>query len=216
MATHPTTESSKNDKNYHKPHTVDDLTQRNVETIVQLEETARADRTRSDCIADAISRFCGSMSFVWAHLIGFACWIIINTVPGVAYFDPFPFTFLTLIVSLEAIFLSTFILISQNHETRLSERRNHLDLQINLLAEQENTKMLTLLERIAKKVGARTDDDPHLQVLEQSTQPEKLVDQIEETTKQSTKAFTRKSSDGLLKPLGQQSNIKANPKGGVN
>jgi uncharacterized membrane protein len=73
-------------------------------------------------------------------------------VPGVDHFDPFPFTFLTLIVSLEAIFLSTFILISQNYETRLSERRNQLDLQINLLSEQE-TKMLRILERIAKRWG---------------------------------------------------------------
>jgi uncharacterized membrane protein len=63
-------------------------------------------------------------------------------------------------VSLEAIFLSTFILISQNHETRLSERRNQLDLQVNLLSEQENTKMLTIIARIAKKLGVRTDDDP--------------------------------------------------------
>ena len=132
------------------------------------------------------------MAFVWAHLIGFASWIIINIIPGVAHFDPFPFTFLTLIVSLEAIFLSTFILISQNHETRLSDRRNQLDLQINLLAEQENTKMLTILERIAKKVGARTEDDPHIQVLEQATQPEKLVDQIEETTKQSVRTSAHK------------------------
>jgi uncharacterized membrane protein len=180
------------DKDYHKPHTVEDLTQRNVETIIQLDETAKAGRAKSDCIADAISRFCGSMSFVWAHLIGFASWIIVNIIPGLGHFDPFPFTFLTLIVSLEAIFLSTFILISQNQETRLSERRNQLDLQINLLAEQENTKMLTLLERIAKKVGARTDDDPHLQVLEQATQPEKLVDQIEETTRQSGRASAKK------------------------
>jgi uncharacterized membrane protein len=181
---YPTVESSKSyDKDYHKPRTVEELTQRNVETMLQLDQSAKANRTRPDCIADAISNFCGSMAFVWAHLIGFASWIIINVIPGFGHFDPFPFTFLTLIVSLEAIFLSTFILISQNHETRLSERRNQLDLQINLLAEQENTKMLTLLERIAKKVGARTDDDPHLQVLEQATQPRKLVDQIEQTTK---------------------------------
>jgi uncharacterized membrane protein len=100
----------------------------------------------------------------------------------VTHFDPYPFTFLTLVVSLEAIFLSTFILISQNHETRLSERRNQLDLQINLLTEQENTKMLKILERIADKVGASTQDDPSLQVLEQSTRPEKLVEQIEEAT----------------------------------
>ena len=95
------------------------------------------------------------------------------------HFDPFPFTFLTLCVSLEAIFLSTFILISQNHETRLSERRNHLDLQVNLLAEQENTKMLFILNRIAEKVGVH-EDDPTVQVLEQATRPRILVEQIEE------------------------------------
>jgi uncharacterized membrane protein len=78
-------------------------------------------------------------------------------------------------------------LISQNHETRLTERRNHLDLQINLLTEQENTKMLKLLERMAQKIGVTTEDDPSVQVLEQSTRPEKLVEQIEEAAEQ-TKA----------------------------
>jgi uncharacterized membrane protein len=136
---------------YHKPSTVEDLTQRNVETIMHLEEASKIRRTKSDHIADAITHSCGSMWFIWAHLIGFAGWIIFNIIPGVGHFDPFPFTFLTLVVSLEAIFLSTFILISQNHETRLSERRNQLDLQVNLLSEQENTKMLTIIERIAKK-----------------------------------------------------------------
>jgi uncharacterized membrane protein len=90
------------------------------------------------------------------------------------------------VVSLEAIFLATFILISQNHETRLSERRNHLDLQINLLSEQENTKMLKILGRIAERVGVKIDDDPSVQVLEQATRPEKLVDQIEEASQQSS------------------------------
>jgi uncharacterized membrane protein len=182
-----TTKSAKSGhKNYHKPHTVEDLTRRNIETIIQLEQTSKAARTVSDRIAEAISNFCGSMAFVWVHIIGFAGWIMINIMPGTDHFDPFPFTFLTLIVSLEAIFLSTFILISQNREKLVSDQRNQLDLQINLLAEQENTKMLTILERIATKVGARTDDDPHLQVLEQATRPEKLVEQIEETIKQNS------------------------------
>jgi uncharacterized membrane protein len=174
----PSSESHRSD--YHKPRSVEDMTERNVQTIVELEEAARANRSGSDRIAGAIAKFCGSMSFVWAHVILFATWLILNITPGVEHFDPFPFTFLTLIVSLEAIFLSTFILISQNLEMRLSERRNHLDLQINLLTEQENTKMLTILERIAERVGAKTDDDPSLQVLEQATQPEKLIDQIEQ------------------------------------
>jgi uncharacterized membrane protein len=140
---------------YYKPRTVEDMTERNVQAIVQLEEAARANRSGSDRIAGAIAKFCGSMSFVWAHVILFAAWLILNIIPGIDHFDPFPFTFLTLIVSLEAIFLSTFILISQNLEMRVSERRNQLDLQINLLTEQENTKMLTILERIAERVGAK-------------------------------------------------------------
>jgi|RhiMetdeSRZDD1v2_1073273.scaffolds.fasta_scaffold118910_4 uncharacterized membrane protein len=174
-----------NDEDYHRLRTVEDMTHRNVQTIARLEQAANAQRPKSDQVADVIANFCGSMPFVWAHLIWFAVWIIIDTVPGIKHFDPFPFNFLTLIVSLEAIFLSTFILISQNHETRLNEKRNQLDLQVNLLTEQENTKMLTLLGRIAEKVGVKTDDDPTLQVLEQATRPEQLVDQIEQATKQS-------------------------------
>jgi uncharacterized membrane protein len=174
-----------NNEDYHKPRTVEDMTRRNVQTIVQLEQAAKVQRPRSDQVADVIANFCGSMPFVWAHLIWFAVWIIVDTVPGIKHFDPFPFNFLTLIVSLEAIFLSTFILISQNHETRLSEKRNQLDLQVNLLTEQENTKMLTLLGRIAEKVGVKIDDDPSLQVLEQATRPEQLVNQIEQATNQS-------------------------------
>ena len=110
----------------------------------------------------------------------FAVWIGYNAPALVPAFDPYPFTFLTLVVSLEAIFLSTFILISQNYDMRISERRNQLDLQINLLSEQENTKMLQMLERIAKKVGAHVSDDPQVRALEEATRPDSLVDQIEE------------------------------------
>jgi uncharacterized membrane protein len=162
------------------------LTDRNVKAIVQLEEAARANRTRTNRIADAIASFCGRITFVWVHVVWFGAWILANLLPGITHFDPYPFTFLTFVVSLEAIFLATFILISQNHETRLSERRNHLDLQINLLTEQENTKMLKILGRIAERVGAKIDDDPSVQVLEEATRPEKIVDQIEEASQQSS------------------------------
>jgi uncharacterized membrane protein len=176
---------------YHQPHTVEDLTKQNVHTIVELEETAKANRDKTDRMADAIAQFCGSFTFVWVHLIWFIAWIVINLISGLPKFDPYPFTFLTLVVSLEAIFLSTFILISQNHDARISERRNHLDLQINLLTEQENTKVLKLLQNIAEKVGANLQDDPSLQVLEQSTRPEKLVKQIEEAAEKAEQKQTR-------------------------
>ena len=158
---------------------VDDLTQRNVELIRQLEESSKRERTPSDLVAEAIANFCGSMTFVWVHVVWFSAWILINIIPGIPHLDPFPFTFLTLVVSLEAIFLSTFILISQNHDTKISERRNHLDLQINLLSEQENTKMIGMLQAIAAKVGAELDQDPHLRALSEETEPEKVVRQIE-------------------------------------
>ena len=110
----------------------------------------------------------------------FAVWIFINTSPVFAHHpDPFPFTLLTLTVALESIFLSSFILISQRHETQLTEQRSHLDLQINLLIEQENTMMLKMLKSIAAKVGAEIDADADLAAMEESTRPEQLLEQIE-------------------------------------
>lgn len=158
----------------------DELTQRNIDVVSKLEAAAREQRTRTDRVAELIANFCGSMTFVWVHVFWFGGWLLINLIPGIRHIDPFPFTFLTLVVSLEAIFLSTFILISQNHDTRITERRNHLDLQINLLSEQENTRMLAMLTAIAAKLGAELPDDPQLEALSQQTEPEKLVAQIEQ------------------------------------
>src|SRR3569832_29890 len=134
---------------YRKATTGEDVTRENVEAMRRLEEAQMGRRTASDRIAAVIARFCGSMTFVWIHVALFIAWIGYNTLPLFKAFDPYPFTFLTLVVSLEAIFLSTFILISQNYDMRISERRDLLDLQINLLSEQENTKMLQILDQIA-------------------------------------------------------------------
>ncbi|HEV8429003.1 MAG TPA: DUF1003 domain-containing protein [Pyrinomonadaceae bacterium] len=163
---------------------VEQLTGQNVETVTRLEEAAREQRTPSDRLAEKIARFCGSMTFVWVHVVWFGGWILLNLIPGIPHVDPFPFTFLTLIVSLEAIFLSTFILISQNLDSRITERRSHLDLQLNLLSEQENTKMIAMLHAIAAKVGADLNEDSHLKALSEEKQPERLIEQIEarETT----------------------------------
>ena len=88
---------------------------------------------------------------------------------------------MTLTVSLEAI-LSAFILISQNEETRVADRRNALDLQVNLLSEQENTKMLKMLAAIGKKLDITFDDDPSLQALQEATRPSALARQIDRAT----------------------------------
>lgn len=179
---------------YHKARTVADVTRENVQAMHKLEELAVAKRTVADRIAEFVARFCGSITFVWIHAVLFTVWIAWNVMPHVHHFDPYPFTFLTLCVSLEAIFLSSFILIAQNYDMRVSERRNKLDLQINLLAEQENTKMLQMLDRMARKLGVTDEDDPEVQALEQATRPEMLARQIDRSLREQTgpKPRTRK------------------------
>lgn len=158
------------------------LLRKNVEVIQQLEQAADAQRTPADRLAAAISQFTGSMRFVLVHVAWFGIWIVVNTIPAIPsswQIDPFPFTFLTFVVSLEAIFLSTFILMSQNHEKRIEQRRANLDLQINLLSEQENSLMLKMLESIERKLHIPTD--PEAQCLQEATQPENIVEAIEES-----------------------------------
>jgi uncharacterized membrane protein len=155
------------------------IIRRNVERIRSMERWSKRNRTLADRVAEAVARFCGHMGFVWVHAAIFAAWIGWNTMPALPRFDPYPFTFLTLCVSLEAIFLSSFILIAQNYEMRLTERRTQLDLQINLLAEQENTKMLVLLQAMARKMGALEEDDPEIAALAEAVRPETISQEIE-------------------------------------
>ena len=137
------------------------LLARNVQAVAQLEAADRARQTAAERFSDAVAQMAGTTWFVGFHVVWFAAWIAWNTglVPGWRPIDPFPFSFLTLVVSLEAIFLTLFVLISQNTLTRLSERRAHLDLQVNLLAEQESTKTVALLERIAQELDISLPSD---------------------------------------------------------
>jgi uncharacterized membrane protein len=161
----------------------DRLIERNIRSISDLETSVRSGESLSDWMASRISSFCGSMLFVWVHVVLFGAWILLNTVFIPHPFDPYPFTFLTLVVSLEAIFLSTFIMIAENRQERISERRSQLDLQINLLAEQESTKTLQILEAIARKLSIDTSKDPSIEDLEKSTEIERVARQIEHQDK---------------------------------
>jgi uncharacterized membrane protein len=176
------------------PRTVDELTAKNVAAIQQLESAALSHGGRMDALADKIAHFAGSALFLALHVAWFTGWIVINVSPGIDHFDPFPFTFLTLVVSLEAIFLSSFILISQKRAALISERRNQLDLQINLLTEQENTRMLKVLGAIAAKLDVTVSDDPSTEVLEQATRPDKLVEQIDRAQRATDASAAEKPS----------------------
>ena len=132
--------------------------ERNIGAIARLERSALHERTAADRLSDAISRTTGPAPFAIVHVVWFVGWIVINLGwTALTPFDPFPFSFLTLVVSLEAIFLSVFVLMSQNRMTRQADKRAHLDLQIDLLAEQELTTILHMLRGLCKKHNVEVD-----------------------------------------------------------
>ncbi len=135
--------------------------ERNIRVIEKLREEAERARTFESRAADAITSFAGSMKFLYLHAAWFIIWIAINMgwVADVHPFDPYPFGLLTMIVSLEAIFLSTLVLISQNREAKLNSRKESLDLQIDMLAEYEVTHTLRLLRLIAEKLEIPVDSE---------------------------------------------------------
>ncbi len=158
----------------------EDLLRKNVDAITRIEQAAQASRTRADIVADAIAGFCGSIAFVWVHCLFFGGWLLWNGLslfPHPSRIDPPPFSVLNLIVSLEAIFLSTFILVSQNRQQRTADQRNHLDLQINILAEQETSHMLAMMKQMMDYMGIRSNE-PKTEALLQVTDPEMMADHI--------------------------------------
>jgi uncharacterized membrane protein len=131
--------------------------QSNINTVVAIEEEALQKRKAADRISDLIANFVGSISFVVLHLIWFGVWVCINTglVLGRLKFDPYPFALLCMLVSLEGVLLSTFVLIKQNRMSQRADQRAHLDLQINLLSEKEVTKLLQLQRLICAHLGIK-------------------------------------------------------------
>ena len=153
--------------------------ERNIRTIIHLRTKAEHERGLQDRIADAITSFSGRMIFVYIHIVWFGLWILLNTGRfGVPAFDPFPYGLLTMIVSLEAIFLSTFVLISQNRMGKETERRADLDLHIGLLTEHELTRVLQMLDAIQDKMGITDHESSELADLEMETKPEDVLAEI--------------------------------------
>ncbi len=153
--------------------------ERNIRTIIHLRAKAAHERGLQSRIADAITSVSGRMIFAYVHIVWFALWILLNTGRfGVRMFDPFPYGLLTMVVSLEAIFLSTFVLISQNRLSEETERRADLDLHIGLLTEHELTRVLQMLDVIQDKLGIVDHENSELADLEMETQPEDVLAEI--------------------------------------
>ena len=130
----------------------------NIRAIIDLERKALASSSWSARISDAISRFAGSLWFVLCHLTAFVAWAVWNaTAPEQLRFDPYPYGLLTFIVSMEGVLIATFVLITQNRMAAHSDRRDHLNLQVDLLAEQEMTLVLRMLRRISERLDIKPE-----------------------------------------------------------
>jgi uncharacterized membrane protein len=158
-------------------------TQFNIAAIAKLEEEALDRRTATERGSDVIVKFIGSVKFLMLHAILVAIWstVNLNLIPNVKAFDPFPFGILALFVSSESVFLTIFVLISQNRMARQAERRSHLDLQVGMLAEQELTMMLQMLQKLCQHVGVHVKSAAlQVQGFSKTTDVHKLASELED------------------------------------
>jgi uncharacterized membrane protein len=154
------------------------VVERNIRALVERRDAEDRSRPLPDRFADVITRFAGSMTFVLLHLAIFGAWIVVNLGwVGVKPFDA-SFTVLAMVASVEAIFLSTFVLITQNRMSVLADRRADLDLQISLLAEHEVTRLIRLTRDIARRLDVETNES-ELEELTRDVAPEKVMEQVE-------------------------------------
>lgn len=154
------------------------IIQRNIRKILSIRMKAVRERSVQDRLANALTSFSGSMRFFYVHVVWFALWFFLNTGHlGIHPFDPYPYGFLTVVVSLEAIFLATFVLISQNTLAKESERLADLGLHTSLLTEHELTRVLQMLRVIQDRIGISNDEDSNRSDadLEMETKPEDVL-----------------------------------------
>jgi uncharacterized membrane protein len=152
-----------------------------IEIIAKHEEEFLAGRTASERLGDRLGSLVGSLPFLTVHLGWFVIWILINTMRwGVSHFDPAPFPLLDTLVALEAIFLASFIVMRQSRSSRRSDERDHLILQVLILAEKEVTAVLNIQRQMAQKMGVK-ELGPDIAQLSQQTS----IDEVAQTIKES-------------------------------
>ena len=159
--------------------------ERNIQSLLHHRHRQELDKTRGEHLAHWMTRFTGSMTFVYFHITVFGLWIAINLewLRIIAPFDR-KFVFLPIFTSIEAIFLSTFVLINQNRMQAVEKRRADLALQVSLLSEHEITRVVGLVTKIASKMGIAEAHDPELASLAREVTPEDMLEKMESHERQ--------------------------------
>lgn len=162
---------------------------RNIQTLLEARKQQKRERTFEERLAETIGTFAGSVPFIYLHLLIYGGWLFLNSgaITAVKPWDPFPFVMLAMIASVEAIFLSTFVLINQNRMAALNEQRADLDLQVTLLTEHELTRLIHLTDAISRKVGAHHDSPSDLDEIKRDIPPELVIERMEALENQSDK-----------------------------
>jgi uncharacterized membrane protein len=153
----------------------------NIDRVLRLEQHALERRSLSDKLSDAVGHFAGTLPFVAVHTVVFVGWLALNSGAFhlIAPFDPYPFNLLSTVVSCEAVIMTSFVLMKQNRESRLADRRDHLDLQVNLISEQESSLVIQMLDQISRKleIPPQPGQEEALQLSRTATL-ERLVEQL--------------------------------------
>lgn len=163
-----------------EPHPV---VREHIDLIYRLEQESLARRSLFEVVADSVGNFLGSIWFLFLHTTIFTVYFLINLgkLPWLPVFDPYPFALLSVCTSIEALFLSTFVLMKQNRMGRRADSRAHLGLQINLLTEKEITLVLQMLRVVGEHLGVEHKFKPgELEGLAEVTQVEHVATELDE------------------------------------
>jgi len=143
-----------------------------------MEEDSRRVRTRGERLADAIAALVGSWTFILIQSFLLGAWVLLNLLAWSRHWDPYPFILLNLALSFQSAYAAPILMISQNRQARLAERRHHLDLQVNMLAEQETTEILRMLRALCERHGIAPAGDRE-PLLEEDVHHEEIIRRIE-------------------------------------
>jgi len=173
-----------NDSSRHNAPPLAPVLDRNIRALWRRRAQEAQRANWQERAAETMTRFAGSMAFIYIHIVFFGLWVAANLgwLPGIPVWDP-SFAVLAMVASVEAIFLSTFVLMTQNRMAAAADKRADLDLQISLLAEHEITRLATMLAAISDKLNVQMENQAELEEIKTDVAPEAVLDRIEETNR---------------------------------
>ncbi len=170
--------------------TTDHILEATVREVAALETKERQKERLQDRIVDRITAAMGSLPFLAINVVCYAAWIALNVAGGPPHADPFPFPLLTICLASEAIILAVFVLMSENAQGRRADRRARLEMQVNILAEREISKLVGMVAEIHQHIGLHRDSSDEVREMQRATHLEDVADAVESVAAERDPATT--------------------------